>query len=373
MVVGMKRSGIREVMDMAGSMEGVLHLEVGEPMFTTPPHIIEAALEAARSGFTRYTPNKGLLSLRRLIAERIHTDYNVPVSPEGIVVTVGGVGAVATAVRALVDHGDEVLIPDPGWPNYESIIYCAGAVPRRYPLLPEHGFLPSVENLEKTITPKTKVIILNSPSNPLGVVMPAELLEELVHLARHRDLYIISDEVYDKIIFEGSHSSALSFDTDGRVIAVFSFSKSYAMTGWRVGYAVGPEAVAEQLTKLQEAYVSCAPSVSQKAAEAVLQSSQDCIEMMRSTYAGNLAAAREILDQYGLTYQLPRGAFYIWIDVNSKDSAAFARDFLLKEKVAVAPGTTFGPSGRRYIRISLASERESIREGLRRLASFQHD
>lgn len=373
MVVDLKRSGIREIMDLAGAMEDVVHLEVGEPLFVTPPHIISAALEAAQSGFTKYTPNKGLLSLRRIIAERVQDDYGLSVTPEGIVVTVGGVGAVATAVRALVDHGDEVLIPDPGWPNYESIICCAGALPKRYPLLPEHGFLPTVKTLEQVITPKTKIIILNSPSNPLGVVMPPELVQELVNLAERRDLYIISDEVYDKIIFDGCHTSALSFDTDGRVIGVFSFSKTYAMTGWRVGYAVAPQPVADQITKLQEAYVSCASSVSQKAAEAALLSSQDCVETMRRTYADNLAAAREVLDRFGIDYQLSRGAFYLWIDVKSGDSAAFAKDFLTEQKVAVAPGTTFGPSGRRYIRISLASNRETIQEGLRRLGSFEHE
>ncbi len=373
MVVDLKRSGIREIMDMAGTMEDVIHLEVGEPKFDTPPHIVSAALEAARAGFTRYTPNKGLLSLRRIIAGRVEEDYGVSVTSENIVVTVGGVGAVAIAVRALVDRGDEVLIPDPGWPNYESIIYCAGALPKRYPLSRTNGFLPDLNDLDQAISAKTKVLILNSPSNPLGVVLPSELVRDLVTLAKRRDIYIISDEVYDKIIYEGRHASALSYDTDGRVIGVFSFSKSYAMTGWRVGYAVASEPVADQLTKLQEAYVSCASSVSQKAAEAALLASQDCIEEMRGTYAGNLAAAREVLDGLGIRYQVPRGAFYVWIDVNSKDSATYARALLSREKVAVAPGTTFGPSGSRYIRISLASDRDSIREGLRRLGSFQHE
>ncbi|HSW57952.1 MAG TPA: aminotransferase class I/II-fold pyridoxal phosphate-dependent enzyme, partial [Dehalococcoidales bacterium] len=220
---------------------------------------------------------------------------------------------------------------------------------------------------------KTKVLILNSPSNPLSVIMPPDLVQDLVAMARRRDLYIVSDEVYDKIIYDGCHTSALSFDTDGRVVAVFSFSKSYAMTGWRVGYAVAPDPIADQITKLQEAYVSSAPSVSQKAAEAALLSSQDCVETMRLAYAENLVAASEILDGMGISYQQPRGAFYVWIDVNSQDSTAFAKDFLTREKVAVAPGATFGPSGNRYIRISLAASRESIQEGLRRLGSFRHE
>lgn len=370
MVSGLKRSGIRVILDLASGMDGVIHLEIGQPLFNTPPHICEAGAEAARTGYTRYTPNKGLGSLREAIAERVNKDYRLSLSPDNVVVGVGGVGVLATSVRGLVDTGDEVLLPDPGWPNYEMIVYCAGAVPRRYPMEPDRGFLPSVESIEKAITPKTKAIILNSPSNPLGVVLPPELLEELVELARRRDLFILSDEVYEKILFEGRHACALSYDTDGRVISVFSFSKSYAMTGWRVGYAAASEKLIDQVGKLQEPYVSCACSVSQKAAEAALLSSQDCVEEMRQTYQDNLAAAKEILDRSGLRYFLPQGAFYMWIEVNTENSSVYARELLSAKKVAVAPGTTFGPSGRRYIRISLASAREEIREGLRRLADF---
>ena len=373
MVVDLKMSGIREIMDLSAEMNDVIHLEVGEPLFNTPPHITAAALAAAEAGYTKYTPNKGLLSLRGSIVERLNSDYDIAFTTENVVVTVGGVGGIFTAVCALVDQGDEVLIPDPGWPTYEMIIHCAGALYRRYPLDPERNFLPSVSSIEQLITTKTKILLLNTPSNPLGVVIPGALLEELVDLARRRDIYIISDEVYNKIVFDDKHVSALTFDTDERVVGIFSFSKNYAMTGWRVGYAVASEAITSQATKLQEAHVSCASSVSQKAAEAALLSSQDCIETMRQTYRDNLVVAREVLDQFGFKYQIPRGAFYIWIDVNSRDSAEFAKNFLTKNKVAVAPGTTFGPSGKSYIRISLASDRESIREGLRRLGSFRHE
>lgn len=363
----LKRSGIRVIMDLAMGMNDIVRLEVGEPLFGTPEHIVQAGCTALQDGFTKYTPNAGILSLREIIAQRLNADYSLNLTADNIVITVGGVGAVSSAVRALTDLGDEVLISDPCWPNYEMIIACAGAVPKRYQLDPEQGFLPNLSNIEKALTSKTKVLVINTPSNPLGIVYPQKLMRELVEFARQHDLYVISDEVYEKIIFEGQHSSALSFDSDGRVVGAFSFSKTYAMTGWRVGYAVAAPHVAALITKLQEAYVSCTPGVAQKAAEAALTGSQDCVDMMRDTYKENRRLAREILDHYGIPYLNPQGAFYLWVDVNSQDSTAFAKELLLKHKVAVAPGNTFGPVGERYIRISLASSQAAIEEGLERI------
>ena len=370
LIAGMKRSGIREIMDLVMGVKDIVRLEAGEPLFSTPSYVTDAACESAKSGCTKYTLNAGILSLRQAIAERLNKDYELKLTTRNVVITAGGVGAISSAVRALVDEGDNVLIPDPGWPNYEMAVTCAGAVPHRYQLDPTRGFLPVTSNLASIITPRTKAIIINSPSNPLGTVFSEDLVKELVEFARRRDLFIISDEVYEKIIFEGKHSSALSFDTDGRVIGVFSFSKTYAMTGWRVGYVVADESIATQIAKVQEVYVSCVSSVSQKAAEAAVLSPQDCVENMCRTYQKNLNVAREILDRHGINYQMPRGAFYLWIDVKCKDSSAFAKKLLIEEKVAVAPGSTFGPSGRHYIRISLASPQESIQEGLTRLTSF---
>jgi len=364
---GLKRSGIRVIMDLAMGMTDIVRLEVGEPLFSTPEHIVQAGCTALQEGFTKYTPNAGILSLREVIARRLNLDYGLNLSADNIVITVGGVGAVSSAVRALTDIGDEVLISDPCWPNYEMIIACAGGVPKRYQLDPEQGFLPTLANIEKVLTPKSKVLIINTPSNPLGIVYPEKVMRELVEFARQHDLFIISDEVYEKIIFEGQHTSALSFDRDGRVVGVFSFSKTYAMTGWRVGYAVAAAPVADLITKLQEAYVSCTPGVAQKAAEAALTGSQDCVAMMRDTYKANRRLALEILDRYGISYLNPQGAFYLWIDVNSPDSTAFAKELLVKHKVAVAPGDTFGPAGERYIRVSLASPQAAIEEGLERI------
>jgi len=365
----MKRSGIREVMDLSAGLEDVIHLEVGEPLFATPPHIVAAASAAGLAGFTKYTQNAGYMPLRKAIVRRLSDDYGLTLEPTNIVITVGGVGALATAVRAIADEGDEILIPDPGWPNYEMIVACAGATPRRYQLDPTQGYMPNMANLESAVSRKTKAIIINSPSNPLGVVFPSEVVRELVEFARRRDLFVVSDEVYDKIVFEGRHTSALSLDTDGRVIGAFSCSKTYAMTGWRVGYAVAAESVAKEIAKLQEVYVSCACSVSQRAAEAAISGEQNCVDEMRLAYYHNLCAARQILDRHGIKYQVPKGAFYVWIYAGCNDSAEFAKRLLIEEKVAVAPGSTFGTSGREYIRISLASSLGSITEGLERVAA----
>lgn len=370
MVLGLRQSGIREIMNLALTMTDVVPLAVGEPLFPTPAHIVEAAHRAAREGFTHYTANSGIAPLRKIIAERVNRDYGSSYGPENVQVAVGAVGAISSVVRAITDQGDEVLIPDPGWPNYDMIVKCAGAFPRRYRLDPAAGFLPEPDRIRDLVGPRTKALIVNSPSNPLGTVFPGELMRQLVELAAEEDIFLISDEVYEKIIFEGGHASAATCDTTGHVVMVSGVSKSFAMTGWRLGYALCREDLVRQMGKLQEAYVSCTPSVSQKAAEAALTGPQGCVTEMRDAYAANLKVACEILDRCGIEYVKPRGAFYVWMDVGAEDSLAFAHALLEKKKVAVAPGATFGPSGQRFIRISLAAAEEHVREGLERLADF---
>ena len=367
---GLKRSGIREVMDLAAKESNVIHLEVGEPLFQTPSHISTAAYESSVAGYTKYTPNNGLLSLRNTISSRLNEDYGLNVTADNIIITVGAVGAISTAIRAIVDHGDEILIPDPGWPNYEMMIHCAGAIPKHYLLSPESGYLPSLNDIEKLVTPKTKGIVINSPSNPLGTIIPDKLIKEIVDFAYRKNIFVISDEVYEKIVFDCAHNSALKHDKYGCVISAFSFSKTYAMTGWRVGYAVASTEVSSIIGKLQEAYVSCACSISQKAAEAAILSSQACVNNMVSTYHNNLSLAINILDEYGMDYHTPSGAFYMWIKVPSSDSTAFAKMLLTEKKIAVAPGATFGPSGQGHIRISLASPQDSIQEGLNAIGNL---
>lgn len=370
MVVNQKRSGIREIVELSQGIEGVYHMEIGEPLFQTPMNIIEAGCKALKEGYTKYTPNAGFMPLRKAISDRLNNDYKLALKPENTVVTTGGVQAIANAVRVLTEIGDEVLLPDPGWPNYENIIMSTGAVPVRYTLTPENGFLPSFEELKKLITPKTKVLIVNTPSNPLGVIFPEKIMKEIVSFVKENDLFLISDEVYEKIVFKGKHVSALNYDTDGRVVAIYTMSKSYAMTGWRVGYAVASENIIAQMTKMQEAYVSCTPSVSQKAAEAALTGPQDFIESAKESYLKNRDIAASILNEYGIDYFMPEGAFYMWINAKCEDSTEFAKELLLQRKVAVASGRTFGPSGKSFIRISLASPEETVKNGVRLLAEY---
>lgn len=368
----MPRSGIRAVLDLAVRYPDAIHLEIGQPNFSTPEHIIASALLAAQQGFTKYTPNAGLLSLREAIAAKVRRENGFPAAPENIIVTTGGMGGLYSAFTAVLNPGDELLVPDPGYPNYAMVAGLCRAQVVRYPLDAETGFQPDLESLPRLVTPRTKAIVVNSPSNPTGSIIPAEGMAALVAFARAHDLYLISDECYEKIIFDAQHVSPASYDEDGRVLSIFSFSKTYAMTGWRVGYAVVTPEVAAIFVKLQEATVACASSVSQKAAEAALSGPQDCIETMTHAYRRRRDRALAILQRHGSPTYTPQGAFYLLVDISGcgQDSDLFARDFLAQEKVAVAPGRTFGPRGDRYVRISLAATEEEIEVGLERLCSY---
>jgi aspartate aminotransferase/aminotransferase len=237
-----ERSGIRDLMDLAREMDGpIIHLEVGEPSFTTPAHIIEAAFEKASAGSTRYTQSGGILPLRKAIAEHYAAKWDKPVTPNMVMASHGGVNAINSTVLALINAGDEVLVPDPGWPNYRSILNLAGGLPVAYPMTVENGYLPDATQIEALITPKTKMIIICNPGNPTGAVWPAETVKAVVELATKHDLFVMADEIYEELVFEGEHVPASAFDDDGRVISISGFSKTYAMTGWRLGWAIADE------------------------------------------------------------------------------------------------------------------------------------
>ncbi len=367
----MRRSGIREIMELALSMPDVLHLEVGEPNFATPRHIVEGAYQAALAGFTKYTANAGIASVREAIADKLRRVNGLEVPPERIILTHGAVSGLMTTCLALLEPGDELLLPDPGWPNCEMMALTLGARPVRYPLRKEERFLPRLDDIERVITPRTKALLVNSPANPTGAVFPEPLVRDLVALANRHDLWLISDECYDQLVYDGVHTSPARFDTDGRVVSVFSFSKTYAMTGWRIGYTVPPPALLEVLLKLQEPVLSCASAVSQKAAEAALRGPQDCVEQMRASYHQRRDLALAVLRGAGLDAPVPSGAFYLMVDVSAAtdDSYDFAKGLLRGRHVAVAPGEAFGPSGRGLVRVSLATEQPILEEGLRRLAA----
>ncbi len=359
-------SGIRKIMNLALTMEGVDHLEVGEPDFPSPAHVIDAACEAARNGYTKYTANAGIPSLREAIAEKLLRVNGDEVSPERITVTNGAVSGLMASIMSVAQAGDDVLLPDPGWPNYHLMTQALGIHSHFYPLRPESGFLPDPEELASLITPQTKAIVVNTPSNPTGAVFPELIVRKIVEVADRHDLWIISDEVYEQIIFEGSHASPARFDEAGRVIRAFSFSKTYAMTGWRIGYVVSPPGVTELINKLQEALISCAGGVNQKAAEAALLGPQDCVAEMRSTYHRRRDLLVHSLHESNFLAAVPHGAFYAMLDVSSanQDTYEFARRLLLEAGVAVAPGETFGPSGRGLVRIALCAPDEAIQHGV---------
>ena len=355
----------------------VIRLEVGEPSFTTPSHVIEAAARAARQGHTGYGPNGGLPSLRELLSEKLRRVNAIEASLDQIVVTPGAMNALYSVYLALLEPGDEVLLPTPGFPNMDEMVRLLGGRPVFYPLAADEGFLPDAAALDGLVTPSTKILFVNTPSNPTGAVYPASLMEDLVELAARHDLWLLCDEVYDEMVLTPGcvHTAAAPFDTDGRVITVCSFSKVYAMTGWRVGYAVAPAAVADVLRTLQEPQVSCPSTISQKAAEAALTGPRAPYEAMLQAYRRRRAAALEAAATAGLRAVAPDGTLYMLVDVSGAglDDLDFALSLLGAHAVSVAPGSVFGPAGSGWARISLAAEEDRITEGLRRMGQAVHD
>jgi aspartate/methionine/tyrosine aminotransferase len=332
-------SRIREVMELAWADPEAIHLEVGEPDFPTPEHVVAAAHEAARVGLTRYAPNAGLPVLREALADKVARRNGYRARPEQVVVTQGGIQALYLALRALLEPGDEVLLPDPAWPNYRMIAHLLGARVLPYPLAAGGGFLPRPEDLERLATPRTRAMLVNSPSNPLGTVVPRELMEG--SLAEPGD----------------------------RLVSVYSFSKVYAMTGWRVGYLVAPPETARLLTGMQEPIVSCVNTPAQMAALAALTGPQGLVREMSDAYRARRDEVLGVLDSGGLASSRPSGAFYVWTDVSEAGAPSMdlARSLIEREHVAVAPGSAFGELGEGYVRLSLASSRGDLLEGTSRL------
>ncbi len=364
------RSGIRKIMELSQTMEGVLHLEVGEPLFQTPAHIVEAGCEALRQGFTKYTPNAGMQQLRETIAEVKSKQLKLAIRPENVIVGIGGVEVINNAFRAICEPGDEILIPDPAWPNYVMMATIASAKVVPYRLLPENHFFPDMGELERLVTERTKMIVVNSPSNPLGVIFPQKVMERLVDFANRHDLFLLSDEAYEQMVYQGEMVTPLTMDSQHRVIAAHTFSKTYAMTGWRVGYVIADLPIIQAMTKLQEAYISSVPAATQMAAIAALKGPQDCVREMCAAYRENRDRVAEILSANGVTYFTPSGAFYMWISIDGRDSSRFAQDLVQKERVAVAPGGTFGRTGEGWVRVSLASPTDDLLEGVRRMVRY---
>ena len=356
-------------MDMAVRVPGCIRLVAGEPNFPTPPHIVEAANQAAREGHTKYTDNSGIIELRQCVAERISQRAGRPVGDDQVIVTPGAVAALFTTLMAIVDPGDEVIVVSPAWPNYVMQIQLVGARPVTVITTEATGYVPTVGQLEAAVSDRTKAIIINSPSNPTGAVFSEEGLDEILCFARAADIYVISDEVYEEVVYELPHVSATSHDPDGRVVGIFSLSKSYAMTGWRVGYAVAPEHIAPHIRKCQEPTVSCVNAPAQYAALAALTGPQDAVVEMRNAYRDRRDNVHEILASAGVPALKPGGAFYMWVDIGGagKSDIAFSTSLIENRQVVVVPGSTFGPANTERVRISLATAPDELYEGVHRL------
>lgn len=370
-VGSLQRSGIREVMDLAFAHPAPLRLEVGDPDFPTPPHVVEAASRAASAGYTHYTPSRGLPEVRQAMADKINSFNRFPAGADDVVVAAGGGHALFSLCRAICDRGDQILIPDPGWPNYRNIAALCEVEAVPYALSAGNGFLPDLDRLEELAaqTPGAKALIVNSPSNPTGVVWPASTLAGVVEICSRHDLYLISDECYEAITFEDAHHSPATWGGE-RTISVFTVSKTYAMTGWRIGYLVGPAPVTEAVGKVVENSISCAPAVSQKAAEAALQGDQTQVGVMVDAYRARRDLALDCLEQAGLRAIRPGGAFYVMARVPATDTRSFARELVAATGVTVAPGDAFGAETEGMVRLSLASHPDTIEEGVRRLGEF---
>ncbi len=365
----MPRSGIREIMDRSAKIAGAIHLEVGQPDFPTPPHIIEAANQALADGWTKYVANAGVDRLREAAAAYLNRKTGVATTPEQVLITTGAVTSCATSFMVTCNRGDQVLMPDPAWPNYAMAARLIGAEVIPYSLLPQRDFLPDLDELERLVTDRTRLLLICTPSNPTGQVYDDDLLAKLVAFCRRHDIYLLSDEIYGEITFGRPHASALPHDTDGRVILVTGVSKSYSMTGFRIGFTRASADYIEIAAKLQEPLVSCAAGFSQLAACAAVEGPQECVEQMRQAYEHRRDIALDVLRSHDLYRYTPGGAFYLLVDISESglDGHAFSLRLLDEEKVAVAPGTTFGQLAADHVRISFAADEDDIREGMERL------
>ena len=367
-------SGIRRFFDIASKMEDVVSLGVGEPDFATPWSVREAAIYSLEKGQTTYTSNLGLIELRVEISKHLSRYYGVEYNPETeVLVTVGVSEGLDLAARAVLDPGDEVLIPEPCYVSYRPCVALAGAVPVSVPTDADQLFNVSIEQLAAKATPRTKAILIGYPSNPTGAVMPRQRLEELVRFASQRGLFIISDEIYDKLTYEGSHTCVASIPgAYERTITLNGFSKSYAMTGWRIGYACAPPQIISLMMKIHSYTMLCAPIQGQKAAIEALRHGDDAVLDMVTQYKQRRRVIVDRLNALGLKCHMPLGAFYAFPSIKSTglSSEEFAEKLLLHSRVALAPGTAFGAGGEGHVRCSYATGIDRIEEALRRISSF---
>ncbi|MCI8770249.1 MAG: aminotransferase class I/II-fold pyridoxal phosphate-dependent enzyme [Lachnospiraceae bacterium] len=367
-------SGIRKFFDIVSEMKDAISLGVGEPDFDTPWHIREEGIYSLEHGRTFYTSNAGLKELRSEITKYLERRFGLRYDPlHEVLITVGGSEAIDGALRAMIDPGDEVIVPQPCFVSYEPCVVLAGGVPVVIELKEEDEFKLTKQQLLDVITEKTKILVMPFPNNPTGAVMTKEDLQDIVDVILEKDLYVISDEIYSELTYCGNHVSIASFPGMlERTIVINGFSKSYAMTGWRLGYACGPRVILEQMLKIHQFAIMCAPTTSQYAAVEALRNGDDDVEKMREAYNQRRNYLMRSFKEMGMQCFEPFGAFYAFPSIKEfgMTSEEFADKLLHEEKVAVVPGTAFGASGEGFLRISYAYSIEDLKEALARLQAF---
>ncbi|MCR5369347.1 MAG: aminotransferase class I/II-fold pyridoxal phosphate-dependent enzyme [Clostridium sp.] len=373
-IAGIQPSGIRKFFDVVSEMEGAISLGVGEPDFDTPWHIREEGIYSLEKGRTFYTSNAGLKDLRVAIAEYFQRRLGLTYDPlKEVVVTVGGSEAIDLGLRAMLDPGDEVLIPQPSYVSYVPCTILAGGVPVPIELKAENDFRLTREELLEKITPKTKVLIMPFPNNPTGAIMEEDDLRAVAEVVAEKDLYVISDEIYSELTYKGEHVSIAQMPgMRDRTILINGFSKAYAMTGWRLGYAAGPREILSQMVKIHQFAIMCAPTTSQYAAVEALRNGDEDIAQMREAYNERRRYLVSELRNLGMDCFEPFGAFYVFPSIKrfGMTSDEFATRLLMEEKLAIVPGNAFGDCGEGFLRISYAYSLKDLKKALTRLKRF---
>ena len=373
-ITGIQPSGIRKFFDIVSEMKDAISLGVGEPDFDTPWHIREEGIHSLERGRTFYTSNSGLKELRDEITRYIKRKYKVDYNPvTETLVTVGGSEAIDMALRVMLDPGDEVLVPQPSYVSYVPCSIMAGGTPVPIELEEKDEFRLTPEKLQEKITPKTKVLVLPFPNNPTGAIMEKEDLEKIIPIIEEHDLFVITDEIYSELSYKGTPSSIIEFPgMRERTVYINGFSKAYAMTGWRLGYCCGPQIIMQQILKLHQFAIMCAPTTSQYAATEALKNGDDDVAKMRESYNERRRYLVTRLREMGMECFEPYGAFYVFPSIKrfNMSSEEFATRLLQEEKVALVPGTAFGDCGEGFLRISYAYSLQDLKKALDRIESF---
>lgn len=373
-VATLKPSGIRKFFDIVATMEDVISLGIGEPDFVTPEPILQSGIKALQAGETHYTSNAGIFELREALSRHLRERHRLDYDPNHeIVITVGVSEALYLAMSAILNPGEEVIIPTPCFVSYQPEVILAGGVPIELPTKAEDGFQVQPAELEAAVTPRTKAILIGYPNNPTGAVASLETLQKVAEIAQKHDLVVISDEIYDRLVYGVKH---ISFATlpgmKERTITLGGFSKDYAMTGWRVGYAAGPANIIQGLIRIHQYTIMSAPTVSQYAALEALNNGEKYVQEMVAQYNERRQLIVNGLNRLGLHTIEPKGAFYAFPDIRISgfDDETFAQKLLEEERVAVVPGSAFGPGGEGHVRCSYATAKDKIEEALRRMEHF---